>query len=347
MSAVSSAINTLSEFLTHAGTEFQLFDLGRQVRPLDSELFTQIEAQQTPYPWPLQQHAWLGVHFFIPGGQHYLWFLKFPLDEQGLLQSGGPKQFMAQVVELLGQQLTGELDEDKAQQLAQNPFIFRPAEVKLAGVHAKLARQLDNPPSLHLAGLEAYLTAPALGDWQRLGLQGFADLAERVREERYLALTCKALAQLPDAPLYALCQALESVALPPALQGALLERLQAELACTESNDETLAYVCRALASCPLSVQLTQHVARLLTQRPSQSVLLAIAGRLWPSLRDAAVRSAFLEALAGQVPSLFAQVFSELVMLPDLRPHLLAALRDPARSPRLSAAIGRLFAAAQA
>ena len=75
-----SSINTLTEFLTQADTQFQLFDLGRQVRPLPSDLFVRIEQQQEPYPWPLQQHAWLGVHFFQPTeSRHYLWFLKFAL----------------------------------------------------------------------------------------------------------------------------------------------------------------------------------------------------------------------------------------------------------------------------
>ena len=106
-----SAINTLTEFLTQAETQFQLFDMGRQVRPLASDLFARIEQQQEPYPWPLQQHAWLGVHFFQPAeSRHYLWFLKFALDEHGLLIASGPKHFMDQVVETLGYKLTGDLD---------------------------------------------------------------------------------------------------------------------------------------------------------------------------------------------------------------------------------------------
>ena len=45
-----SSINTLTEFLTQADTQFQLFDLGRQVRPLPSDLFVRIEQQQEPHP---------------------------------------------------------------------------------------------------------------------------------------------------------------------------------------------------------------------------------------------------------------------------------------------------------
>ena len=47
-----STINTLTEFLTQADTQFQLFDMGRQVRPLASDVFERIEQQQEPYPWP-------------------------------------------------------------------------------------------------------------------------------------------------------------------------------------------------------------------------------------------------------------------------------------------------------
>ena len=82
-----STIDTLTHFLTQAGTEFQLFDLGRQLRPLERARFERIERQEEPYPWPLQQKAWLAVHFHQEAGKHYLWFLSFPLDERGLLES--------------------------------------------------------------------------------------------------------------------------------------------------------------------------------------------------------------------------------------------------------------------
>lgn len=206
-----STINTLTEFLTQADTQFQLFDMGRQVRPLASDTFERIEQQQEPYPWPLQQHAWLGVHFFQPAeSRHYLWFLKFALDERGLLIASGPKHFMDQVVETLGYKLTGDLDEEKAQRLAENPYTFRPAEAKMASLHAKLARQLEQAPSTYFEGLCHYLAAPTPEGWQTLGVQGFADLAERLQDERNLALVCKALPKLPQEPLYALCQSLEN-----------------------------------------------------------------------------------------------------------------------------------------
>ncbi|MGL5302976.1 MAG: DUF3549 family protein [Aeromonas sp.] len=344
--AINTTINTLTEFLTQAGTQFQLFDVGRQVRPLASDLFVRVEQQQEPYPWPLQQHAWLGVHFFQQSeARHYLWFLKFALDERGLLMSNGPKLFMDQVVATLGYQLTGELDEEKAQRLADNPYTFRPAEAKMASLHAKLAHQLEQAPSAYYHALCHYLAAPNDTDWQALGLQGFADLAERLQDERNLALTCKALPKLAQAPLYALCQSLENVPLPPAVQGALLERIGKEHASAAPNPETLAYLCRALAYCPSSSQLRDLLLNLLQTQPSPALLLAIAGRLWPALKDARLLSHFLEQLALQPTQFFNQVFAELVTVPALRNEMLTRLRDPDRSDALGKAIGRLFSAA--
>ncbi|MGY6038119.1 DUF3549 family protein [Aeromonas sp. AE23HZ002T15] len=340
------SINTLTEFLTQANTQFQLFDMGRQVRPLASDHFSRIEQQQEPYPWPLQQHAWLAVHFFQSDeARHYLWFLKFALDERGLLIAAGPKHFMDQVVETLGYKLTGELDEEKAERLADNPYTFRPAEAKMASLHAKLARQLEQAPSAYLDALCHYLAVPGLDGWQALGLQGFADLAERLQDERNLALVCKALPRLPDAPLYALCQSLENAPLPPALQGALLERIGKEQECAAPNAETLAYLCRAFASCNGNSLRTSKLLTLLQTQPSPALLLAIAGRLWPDLATPALLSLFLEQLALQPAQFFNQVFAELVTLPALRGDMLARLRDPERSDALGQAIGRLFASA--
>ena len=75
------------------------------------------------------------------------------------------------------------------------------------------------------------------------------------------------------------------------------------------------------------------------------LLLAIAGRLWPDLKDAGLLSLFLEQLALQPTQFFNQVFAELVTLPALRNDMLARLRDPERSDALGQAIGRLFASA--
>ena len=39
----ANSINSISEFLLHAGTEYHVFDLGRRLEPTDSQTFLEIE----------------------------------------------------------------------------------------------------------------------------------------------------------------------------------------------------------------------------------------------------------------------------------------------------------------
>ena len=56
-----SSIDTISEFLLHAGTDYRVFDMARGIRPLDSQSFLEIENGTVPAPYPRQQHIWFGV----------------------------------------------------------------------------------------------------------------------------------------------------------------------------------------------------------------------------------------------------------------------------------------------
>ena len=59
-----SQINTISEFLLQAGTDYRVFDMARGIRPIASQLFLEIESASVPAPYPRQQHAWFGILFF-------------------------------------------------------------------------------------------------------------------------------------------------------------------------------------------------------------------------------------------------------------------------------------------
>ncbi|HBI76406.1 MAG TPA: DUF3549 domain-containing protein, partial [Alteromonas macleodii] len=50
--------------LLHAGTEYQVFDLGRRLEPTDSQTFLEIENGSAYAPYPRQQHAWFGIVFW-------------------------------------------------------------------------------------------------------------------------------------------------------------------------------------------------------------------------------------------------------------------------------------------
>lgn len=60
----ANSINSISEFLLHAGTEYIVFDMGRRLTALDNQAFLDIENGSTVAPFPRQQHAWFGIVFF-------------------------------------------------------------------------------------------------------------------------------------------------------------------------------------------------------------------------------------------------------------------------------------------
>ncbi len=126
-----SQINTISEFLLQAGTDYRAFDMARGIRPLEPQLFLDIESAIVPAPYPRQQHAWFGILFFNKqmSHEHYIWFVKLPLDEQGLVIGAARQEFLKIVVEALGQ----TLDQQKKtnNQLPENPLTFVPNQKHL------------------------------------------------------------------------------------------------------------------------------------------------------------------------------------------------------------------------
>lgn len=341
-------INTLSEFLTQAGTQFCLYDLGRRLQPLKNTDFEDIEAGRRPYPWPLQRHAWLAVSYWQQAGQSpYIWFLKLPLDERGLLNPAAIKHFLAALVEQLGQDLSAPLSEAQQQQLAQTPFTFQPAQDKLAAFHARLSLDLGLPPSAYLAPVQAYLAAPEQHNWQELGLQGLADLVARLPADDGV---CRQLSSrlfgLPLPVQNALLGQCEHNAIPHELARTLLDAISPELERQTPDQERIALLLRATAGCAPFAARQHKLASLLAMAPEQTLMLTIAARLWQELTDETLLLTFLEILADRHGELFNGLFAELVSIPALRPLILANLHNPALSDSLRRAIGTLFAGAQ-
>ncbi|GAA3536241.1 DUF3549 family protein [Zobellella aerophila] len=337
-------INTLSEFLTRAGTKFCLYDLGRRLQPLKNTDFEEIEAGRRPYPWPLQRHAWLAVSYWSkPGQPPYIWFLKLPLDERGLLNPAAVKHFLSALVEQLGQDLGAPLTDAQQQQLAQTPFTFQPPQDKLAAFHARLSLDLGLPPSAYLAPAQAYLEAPGLDNWQALGLQGLADLVARLPSDEAL---CRQLAdRLFDLPLpvqNVLLSQCEHHTIPSPLARTLLDAINPELERQQPDEERIALLLRATAGCTPFAARRDKLSSLLAMAPGQTLMLTIAARLWQELTDEALLFAFLDILARQHGDLFNGLFAELVSTPALRPLILANLHNPALSDELRAAIGNLL-----
>lgn len=339
-------INTLSEFLAQAGTEFRLFDLGRRLQAIEPADFVAVEASQRPYPWPLQRHAWLAVCYWQTHspGQPYIWFLKLPLDERGLLNNGAVKYFLAALVEQLGQDLSAPLSDEQQQKLAQTPFTFAPTPEKLAAFHARLGQVLNTPPSAFYQGALDYLAAPEQHDWQQLGLQGLAEVAAHLQQNASLSeLMVRQWSLLPTEVHSAFCQQCEHQVLPENMNQLLLDAVSHELERQEPDDERIALLLRATAASPAFTARRQKIATLLSIAPSQALMLCLVARLWQELTDEALILQYLSQLAERHSEIFNGVFSELVSLPALRPLVLSNLHNPALATTLKDALAALYA----
>ena len=340
-------INTLSEFLTQAGTEFRLFDLGRRLQTIEPADFAAVEANQRPYPWPLQRHAWLAVCYWQTHSpdQPYIWFLKLPLDERGLLNHGAVKYFLAALVEQLGQDLSAPLSDEQQQKLAQTPFTFAPSAEKLAAFHARLNQVLLSPPSSFYQGVRDYLAEPAVHDWQQLGLQGVAEVAAHLQHDAALSeQLVRQWSQLPTEVQSAFCQQCEHQILPDNINQLLLEAVSHELERQTPDDERIALLLRATAASPAFAARQQKIATLLEVAPSQALMLCLVARLWQELANETLLLQYLSQLAERHAELFNGVFGELVSIPVLRPLILSNLHNPALTPPLQEALGALYAA---
>ncbi|MDH1471111.1 DUF3549 family protein [Shewanella bicestrii] len=331
-------ITTLSQFLTTAKTQFQVYELGRRVQHIDMLAFHQIESLVTPYPYPIQGHAQFAIVFWNESQQHFIWFLKLPLDEQGLLSPAPRSQFIEMVLTALGQDPTQPLTDEQQDRLANNPFSFKPSQEKLAVFNALVRKQLGLSASIQYEFAVQYLSGQiATSEWQHIGLQGLSDVCVRLGE---LDHEQQLLASFDNSAIevqIALCQCLEHLHLTEALANKLYAKFVA------APPEYQAYYLRALAShTELSQQALAHLQQ--TERLEANELISIAGRNWTVLKQELSRSIYLETLARQPQAFFNQIFADIVAIPSLRNHLLGELRNPNRSVQLSQAIGGLFKA---
>ncbi|TOG59306.1 DUF3549 family protein [Vibrio parahaemolyticus] len=323
-------IQTLTQLLKNSHCEYQIFDLGRRIKTIDSQLFADVEKGLCPYPYPMQRKAHLAIAYWNEQKQPWIWFLKFELDERGLLKQSDIGNFIKYVVEAMGTRLSEEMSEEQQQKLSNNPYTFKPSEDKMAVFHSQVRANLDLPTSQHYEHTQHYFTG-GLGweNWQTVGLQGITDIAARLGKEQNAVTLRKALNHLPNEPLYALLGALEHVDLQERLAQRIAEKAQQEIHSTEPDLFLLSALTRALAGAPTEVSLPVLEAILQSPRLShQEVLIGIAGRAWHLLSDAKIAEQFLLRLAQTGnQTLFNQLFADLVMLPELRMVLLPLLHS--------------------
>ncbi|MEJ2693081.1 MAG: DUF3549 family protein [Candidatus Thiodiazotropha sp.] len=346
-------IDTLIEFLEAGGLAPRIYDMGRRILPLPRESFLRFERTETPYPQPLQQQAWLALVLQTGEDQAaqdpLIWFIRFPLDEQGKLLQAARDDFLFQLMERLGKAATPGEDQRREIEsaLEQNPYAFQPKQERLALFHARLTLDLKQPPSRFYDHAKRYFSGELGWDqWSFIGYQGIADLAARQAQEANTRRLAAAIPHLPPTPLEALCHALEQEPIPPSLAQALLERAREALGSPEPDPQVITATLRGISHSASETHrktlLTETLQHPMARR--SDVLAAVAGRLWLDLNDGSVRAQFLEQLAAndQGQEFFDQILSDLLYLVECRPGLLESLRNPDRTERLGQAIGAFF-----
>lgn len=333
-------IYTLSQLIQQSDCEYTIYDLGRRVQPISNKQFESIEAAQQPYPYPLQRHAHLAIAYWNKSKQPWIWFLKLPLDERGLLQQGDIGNFIKYVVEAIGVSLSGDLNEEQQQKLSSNPYTFKPKDDKMAMFHSVLRTTLKQPMSQYYEHAQTYLSGNNGWDnWQFVGVQGLADVCANLDKENNGVALRKALSHLPTTVLYATLGCLEHIDLPEKL--ALKQQDIINDLCNDDSTDLflLSAHIRALSGAETKI-LTQALTQILSsERLSHpEVLVAIAGRCWAGLEDLATANLFLLRLAQTGDQqLFNQLFSDLVMQPKLRMCMLQILHGEA-DPKLADAL---------
>jgi len=346
MTAMHS-LSTLSEFLLQAKTQFRIYEMGRTIRKISTDDFMLFETAKKPYPAPLQRHAQFAVTFWNKNesNEHYLWFLKFPLDEQGLLIEGTRNTFLNMVIESLGLSLEKTPSEEDQERLATNPYVFKPSTDKVAMLNAMINRDFIRPESKYYPTAQQYFSAKqGLESWQEVGVQGICDVAARLDRDNNAEHVAKAISKLPNEPLYSLCLSLEHSTLPTNVSESLAAEIAKETAKATADDVRLSMLLRAISNAPATGLRTALYPAIFQQTDICQTIVAIAGRSWQDLNDDALLLAFFEAAVKQHKGneLFIYLFSDLVAIPLLRDKMLAMLRNPDRSNELGTAIGFLF-----
>jgi len=345
------AMRTISELLKTSGSQYRIYDIGRKVDKLSKENFTKIEANQMPYPFPSQGHAYIAIAFWQKkNSQPYLWFVKFPLDERGLLNLVARDHFIAIIIEALGSDLSTSPNERQEELLKSNPYHFTPPQYKLAYLNSLIGTEVKHESSQYFPDALRYLSGDDnWQDWQKIGVQGLNDFAVRLSDKSSQNILVNALPNIPPPVLHPLCSALENVKLPVEVIDALIAEFQHTLACKNGRKASdQCFLLRSLSSSCEHPHVVRFIHSLIENSTlkvtlSEELVIVLAGRCWQVFSNEQQLMAFLEALITDHDiEVFQAVFKDLVAIPTLRPLIFQCMRSPTRSAELSKAIGLLF-----
>ncbi len=342
-------IATLTEFLESGGLQLDYYDMGRRITPIRRDDFVGFELTETPYPAPLQQQAWFALILSDPQQQELdpmIWFVRFPLDEQAKLLQAARDDFLHRLMENLGQSAAGKREEMQAA-IQDNPYLFQPKQERLAIFHARFTAHLNKPVSRYYEHARAYFNGELGWDqWSFVGYQGIADIAARFGTDIGEAQMTTAIAELPAAPLEALCHCLENESTSKPVTLALIKRAIQVLKQPEPDLRIVSSVIRGISQSSATDHRNELILKVLEHPISthSELLVAISGRAWECLSEPQISERFLQRLAGNEvgQELFDGVLSDLLYMPTSRAWLHASLRNPQRSDQLNSAICRFF-----
>lgn len=347
----NNTITTLAQFLHQSEAEYNVFDMGRRVVKLSADEFVSFEKATAPYPYSLQKKALLGIVFWNPkqADKQYVWFLGFPVDEQGLLVQAARDEFLVMLLDRVGECMLAVENGNKIESaLKDSPYTFVPQQQKMAAFNAQVTKYLSMPASSFYKPALAYFSGISDRDhWQSLGMQGVADTAIRVadNDEKTIDII-KVLPHLPEEACTIFSIFLEHAEPVARLVEAFGQRLNMQLQQKEPDVNQICICLRAVSNSPAQGLVDEMVKRVLKHSSSQNieVLATITGRIWRVLEQDLLCQMFLEQLAhnnaGQEG--FNQLIADVMYLPNMRQHIMVAIRSPQRSKALTLAVANLL-----
>lgn len=343
-------LNTLHRFLCQGDAQYRVFDMGRRVQKLAMEEFVAFDNCERPYPYPFKRQAQLGIIFWHRQAidKQYVWFLQFPLDEQGLLVPDARDAFLVMLLERLGEAMLAAANSDKIQAvLRDSPFIFEPRQDRMAAFNAHATYSLKLPPSPYYADAYRYFTGESsLDKWPTLGVQGIADFSMRIDGHDAVQGLTKTLPKLPLQPFQNLCMFLENASPAAGIVEVLAQQLDNQLQADEPDIASIIACLRAASNSQARGLVEQMVAQVLQHQCSREieVLAVICGRMWLLLTNPSLCELYLQRLAendaGQAG--FNNLLADLLFIPGMRRPIMQAIGHPNRSEALAKAVGELF-----
>ena len=336
-----NTLSSITALLALSNCQYRIYEIGRVIQKIAKTEFNKIEMGHLPYPSPIQGHAQFAIVFWQKNTNNpFIWFLKIPLDERGLLNQGAIHHFVTIIIEALGADLTTTTTEQQAQLLNSNPYHFTPAQYKMASFNAIIAKQLTQPVSQFYTTCQQYVAnQQQWPNWQHLAAQGLADFAARLESDNNLNELLFAFAKLPINVVLPLCTALEHHQLPLPLVHQIIKRFK-----NAKDNEEQQHLLRALAASYDHQPVQQLVEQLLQQPISSELLIVISGRHWRLLNNVQVLIQFFDLLllVDNNNELFSPIFKDLVAIPKIRPIIFQCMRQANRSQQFASAIGQLF-----